>query len=213
MMAATDSRGLVDESETTAATRRIEAGRDAIADDRPLGLSRSGLLLAIAGGISLWVGRLLLQAFGRHHLDVAFQHWLVGAAGLGCLMLAGWAAARLFRVGDTPWLMFLAAVAFPLFQPQSKPDTLPWRLGSGLWGLLLVLLAVRAIARMLARGDELQRRINHEALAFAFAVTLVLVVAWSVLQELLPPLQGVWVASALSSTWLVGFGLAARRYQ
>jgi MFS family permease len=175
-------------------------------------MSRAGLLPALVAGAGLWAGALLTQHAGRHHLDAGWAPLLIGLGGVLGLLLCGWAATRLVRRADYPWLMFLAAVAFPLFQPQNKPDSLPWRLASGLWGLALVVLALSAFARMLSRSDELERRIQQEALAFSFAATLVLVVAWTVLQDLLPPLQGVWVAAAMSLSWLVGWNVATRRY-
>ena len=180
------------------------------AGDRWLGMPRAGLLPALTGGALLWAGVLLVQHAGRHYLDASIRP--VAVAGFACLVIAGWAATRLVRRGDYPWLMFLAAVAFPLFEPQNKPDSLPWRLASGLWGLALVVLALYSFVRMLSRSDELERRIQQEALAFSFSSTLVLAVAWTVLQELLPPLRGVWVAAAMSLSWLVGWNLATRRY-
>jgi hypothetical protein len=194
-------------------SRGLPASALSAIDARSLGMSRAGLVPALAGGLGLWAGSLLTQYFGLHYLDTRWSMRLIGIAGLGCLVLCGWAATRLVRRADYPWLMFLAAIAFPLFQPQNKPDSLPWRLESGLSGLALVVLALYAFARMLSRSDELERRIQQEALSFSFSATLVLVVAWNVLQDLLPPLQGVWVASAMSFTWLVGWNLAMRRYQ
>lgn len=174
-------------------------------------MSREGLLPSLVGVAGLWIGLFLVQAFGLRYMEPGRGR--IGLAGLACLALAAVAVTRLARRADYPWLMFVAALALPLFEPQNKPDTLPWRVFSGAYGLVLVLVAAWAFTRMVARTDELERRINHEALAFAFALTLVLVMAWSLLSDVLPPLGGRWVATGMIAAWLVGWNTAARRYR
>lgn len=77
-------------------------------------------------------------------------------------------------------------------------------------GCLAVLWTVmRAIRRM----DELQRRIQFEALAFAFAVTALVTFGYGFLEGAgLPhfPTFGVW--PLMAAGWLVGLGLAKYRY-
>jgi hypothetical protein len=167
--------------------------------------------LVATGG--LWAGLALLLHFGRHYLDPGWVLRVAALAGLVGLALAGWMVGRLVRRADYPWLMFVAAIAIPLFQPHNKPDTLFWRLFGGATGLVLVLVAVLAFVRMISRTDELERRINQEALAFAFGVSLLLAMAYALLQDLLPPLSGLWVAAAMIASWLVGWNLAVRRYR
>ena len=176
-------------------------------------MSRRGLWPAVVAAAGLWGGLALVLRAG--HLSTAPGREFAASllAGFLLLVLAGWLVQRLARRRDYPWLMFVAAVAIPLYEPQAKPDTLFWRLTSGAYGLALVLVAVYAFARMVRRTDELERRVNHEALSFAFAASLVLVMAWSLLQDVLPPLQGLWVASAMIAAWLVGWNAAVRRYR
>jgi hypothetical protein len=177
------------------------------------GMSKEGFAPAVVATAGLWLGQSLLLHFGRHYLDPGLG--VYGLAGAAFLAGAAPAAVLLVRRADYPWLMFVAAAALPLFEPQSRPDTLAWRLFSGLFGLALVIVAVLAFVRMAARNDELERRINQEALAFAFAATLVLVMAWSVFQaqDLLPPVRGNWVACGMIVGWLVGWNAAVRRYR
>jgi hypothetical protein len=177
------------------------------------GMSRQGLAPAVLASAALVIGMALVTYFGRHYLDLRWQMRLLLLAGICLLVLAGWMATRLARRSDYPWLMFVAVVALPLFQPQNKPDGLSWRLLGAAYGFLLVVLTVYAFARMVGRSDELERRVNQEALAFAFGSSVVLAIAYSLLQDLLPPLQGVWVAAAMSATWLLGWNLAWRRYR
>ncbi len=177
------------------------------------GMSREGFVPAVVATVGLWAGEALLVFFGQHDVDPRWSVRALFPCGLLCLVVAGVMTTRLVRRADYPWLMFVAALAIPLYQPFDKPDTLFWRTVGAVYGLLLVLAAVYAFVRMVARTDELERRINQEALAFAFVLSLVLALAYALLQDLLPPLQGLWVAAAMIATWLVGWNLAARRYR
>ncbi len=186
------------------------------ADERTLGLggmSRAGLVPAVLAVAGLCGGMALVLVFFRHYLDPDGGETLALVFGHVGLIVAGWMTVRLARRGDYPWLMLVAMVALPLFEPQHKPDTLFWRLFGAAWGLVLVAVAVYAFVRMVGRTDELERRVNQEALAFAFASSLVLAIAYSLFRELLPELQGVWVAAAMIATWLVGWNVAWRRYR
>jgi hypothetical protein len=177
------------------------------------GMSRAGLVPALAATGGLWAGLALLLHFGRHYHEPGWALRVAAFVGLVGLALAGWMVGRLVRRADYPWLMFFAATAIPLFQPQDKPDTLFWRLCGAAFGLVLVLVALYAFVRMISRTDELERRINQEALAFAFGLSLLLAMAYALLQDLLPPLSGLWVAAAMIAAWLVGWNLAAWRYR
>ena len=177
------------------------------------GMSREGALPAVVATYGLWGGRALVLRFGRNYLDSSWGNLAIFGSGVALLALAGWMVTRLARRLDYPWLMAVAAAAVPLYDPQGKPDTLFWRMFSAAYGLVLVLVAVYAFWRMVSRTDELERRINQEALAFAFAASLVLAMSHSLFQELLPPLSGLWVAAAMIAAWLVGWNVAVRRYR
>lgn len=176
------------------------------------GMSKEGLVPAVVATVGFWLGQALLLRFGRNYLDPSFGR--LGIAGALLLLLTAAATARLVRRADYPWLLFVAAFALPLYEPQNTTDRLPWvRASSVAFGVAIVVVAVLAFVRMVRRTDELERRVNQEALAFAFAVSLVLAVGWSLLQQQLPPLRGIWVASAMIAAWLVGWNAAARRYR
>jgi hypothetical protein len=178
------------------------------------GMSRRGLVPAAIAAGGLWAGMALVLHFGRHYLDPGGAPFAVLVAGAVVLVVAGLSVSLLLRWRDYPWLMFVAAAALPLYRAQNTTDRLAWiRATSVLFALAVVVVAVHAFVRMLRRTDELERRVNQEALSFAFAVILVLSVAWSLLQEVLPPLRGLWVGSAMIAAWLVGWNAAARRYR
>ncbi|MFN8093626.1 MAG: hypothetical protein U0599_15690 [Vicinamibacteria bacterium] len=177
------------------------------------GMSREGLVPAVVAAGSLWGGLALALRYGNRYLDADRGLHASLLAGFLLLVLAGFMVRRLAKRRDYPWLMFVAAVAIPLYEPQAKPDTLGWRLFSGAYGLSLVVVAVYGFVRMVRGTDELERRVNQEALSFAFAASLVLVMAWSLLQPALPPLRGLWVASAMIGAWLLGWNAAVRKYR
>ena len=72
-----------------------------------------------------------------------------------------------------------------------------------------------AIARPIRRLDELQRRIQLEALAFAFAGTAMLATAYGFLISAgLPEIDwGAWIWPGMTLLWAFGQVIAARRYR
>jgi hypothetical protein len=74
-------------------------------------------------------------------------------------------------------------------------------------------LAVWAIVRGVRRLDELQRRIQFEALAFAFAGTAFLTFGYGFLENAGQPkfpTFGIWPLMAV--LWVTGLAIARRRY-
>jgi hypothetical protein len=73
------------------------------------------------------------------------------------------------------------------------------------------------VVRMLRRVDELQRRIQLEAIGFAFAATVILAMAIDLLEQakLLPAIHWGWsgLAAAMGLLWGVGNVIANRRYR
>lgn len=88
-----------------------------------------------------------------------------------------------------------------------------WRYPVMVVPLLPLLLVVRAVARLLVEADELQRRIQLEALAVAFGAGSVLTFGYGLLQAVgLPTVSWLWVWPVYAACWLVGSFLARRRY-
>ena len=62
--------------------------------------------------------------------------------------------------------------------------------------------------------DELQRRIQLEAVAFSFLATCLITLTWAFQQNAgLPRFDVSWVAPLLIALWGIGVGIAKRRYQ
>lgn len=75
-------------------------------------------------------------------------------------------------------------------------------------------LALWAFMRMFRGLDELQRRIQLEAVAFSFLATCLITLTWAFQQNAgLPPFDVSWVAPLLILLWGFGLGIARRRYE
>lgn len=97
---------------------------------------------------------------------------------------------------------------------QNHDPGSPWREMLALSPLLGGFLAIWAILRALRRMDELQRRVQLEALVIAFTGTAILSFAYGFLEGLGYPrlsLFVVWPVMAL--LWILGAAWAARRYR
>lgn len=81
-------------------------------------------------------------------------------------------------------------------------------------GALAALIAIVALIRFLRTADELQRRINHQALAFAYIGTLVLCLVYGFLQQTgLSCVSGLGICALLVALWSLGLVIFSRRYQ
>jgi hypothetical protein len=75
-------------------------------------------------------------------------------------------------------------------------------------------LAMWAFMRMFRGLDELQRRIQFEAVAFSFLATCLITLTWAFQQNAgLPRFDVSWVAPLLIMLWGLGLALAKRRYE
>ena len=80
--------------------------------------------------------------------------------------------------------------------------------------MLACAAAAWVILRELRRMDELQRRIQLEALGFAFAGTALLTFSYGFLEGLgYPRLSMFTVWPVMAALWIVGLLMARRRYQ
>jgi hypothetical protein len=74
-------------------------------------------------------------------------------------------------------------------------------------------LAVWAFMRMFCGLDELQRRIQREAVAFSFLAACLITLTWAFQQNAgLPRFDLNWVAPLVILLWGLGLGIAKRRY-
>ncbi len=95
---------------------------------------------------------------------------------------------------------------------NAAPPT-SWRVLIALAPVVPGLLIVLTVVRQLGRLDELQRRIQLEAMGFAFGGTAVLTFSYGFLENAgFPTLSWHFVWPVMAVLWLVGLVLASRRY-
>lgn len=90
-----------------------------------------------------------------------------------------------------------------------------WRVPLALVPMVPLVFALFAFVRYLGRMDELQRRVQLEALAFAFGGTALLTFGYGFLQSVAGFPQVNWFAvwPIMAVLWLAGKARADRRYK
>lgn len=115
---------------------------------------------------------------------------------------AGWALL---------WATSVAVVMFVL-KETGLDGPLAWAITTVPIALSFVVL--RAYLRFLREADELTRRIQYEAIAFGFAVGLLVHFAWFPLSLLgAPALDRSGIMPVMVLAYLVGMGVASWRYE
>jgi hypothetical protein len=110
----------------------------------------------------------------------------------------------------------MAAYALALFVTVTLLNAYPdaaWRVPLALIPMVPLIFALIAFMRFLSRMDELQRRVQLEALAFAFGGTALLTFSYGFLQIVgFPQVNWFAVWPIMAVLWIVGLYLANRRY-
>lgn len=89
-----------------------------------------------------------------------------------------------------------------------------WRFLAAILPVVPVSYGITAIMRRIRVMDELQQRIQLEALAFSFMVTAVLTMTYGFLQVVgFPSLNWTWVFPLMVGLWGIGQWVAGRRYR
>ncbi len=96
---------------------------------------------------------------------------------------------------------------------QANPHA-AWRVPLALAPVIPAALALWAYVRFLNRMDELQRRIQLEALALASGSTALLTFSYGFLENVgFPHLSLIWVLPLMVALWGLGSALAGRKYR
>ena len=91
---------------------------------------------------------------------------------------------------------------------------IPWKYIVAILPVLPAWYFASLFARMFGEMDELQRRIQLEALAFGFSAAAVLSLGYGFLQHAgLASPNWVWVWPLMGVCWIIGKFLAQRRYR
>lgn len=138
----------------------------------------------------------------------------------GAVLAAGYAAflfSRMVRRKDY-WPIFASgALAFAAF---FRFDKTPVAAGTALEKPFILLpilpaaLATWAFLSMVRETDELERRINYQALSLGFVVTFAATLAYAVLEDLgLPRISSFYWWLVLALSWGAGLTIYSRRYR
>lgn len=173
--------------------------------------SRKGFVEFAAGAALLPAGVLLLHRAGLQYVDRA-RSLPIFAMGAVLLVLFGAVAYRIARRREYPWLLALAAVALPFFDPSAAPYHGAFRVLVALRDVVLVGAAVVFVASAMRRGDELEQRVHLEALSWSYTAVLVLLIVQAMAADVLPPLRATWVASAMLASWVIAWLVRSVRY-
>jgi hypothetical protein len=193
---------------------------------KPPGFRASASLLARFSVFDLG-----LTALGYVWVGLLYQHWKPHGAAYrrpGIQMLT----AFLLGVGVIAWLMMraiqrkdflvmfygalLACWSLANISADMHKSGLPrsWVIISASAAFASALFAFWNLVLVLRSADELQRKINYQALAFAYSGTLIITLGYSLLEGIvLPHLGHLWVCGLMVVLWSVGLILSSRRYQ
>ena len=96
---------------------------------------------------------------------------------------------------------------------KSNPEA-AWRIPVVLAPMIPILLVVASILRFVRRCDELQQRIQLEALAFSFCGTALATMAYGFLQGIgFPMLDWTFVGPLMAALWIIGLVRSNWRYR
>ena len=94
-----------------------------------------------------------------------------------------------------------------------SPSSAWWRIPLAITPVIPAIFGVIAFIRFLGRIDELQRRIQLEALAFGFGGAGVLTFSYGFLENIgFPHLSWLFVWPLMIALWGIGGAIASRRY-
>lgn len=173
-------------------------------------MSRRGLADFFVAAAALPFGIWMLHRAGAPPAAVRGSLMLVGFLAL---VACGFCVFRIVRRGEYPWIVALAAIALPLFQPASAPYGVVDRVVFALRDLVLVGATIVFVVRGIRRGDELERRTHLQALSWSYAIVIAGLVCLAFVEDVLPPVRGTWIASAMLAIWFVAWVAASIRYQ
>ena len=97
---------------------------------------------------------------------------------------------------------------------NASPATAWWRIPLALAPVIPIIFAMIAFMRGLGRMDELQRRIQFEALAFGFGAAGIITFSYGFLELVgFPHISWIFVFPLMIMFWGIGGGIASRRYR
>jgi hypothetical protein len=190
---------------------------DHVASRSSGGSTLAGVTALASLGLLAWVApRIGLEYIGIEAARARLLWGLVLLAFVGATV----SLLALLRRRAYRWLAAAAAFSLVAFDPGQYPSGVRWpwgglrqRIGWATYVFVLLAASIAAVGWMVRRTDELEQRVNLQALAFAFGLTLAVALAWALLEDVLPPLRAAWVVVLMAAGWVGGAALVARRYR
>jgi hypothetical protein len=108
---------------------------------------------------------------------------------------------------------YAVVLVISLLLVESHPHAV-WRVPVVLAPLIPTGFALVAFLRYLHDTDEMQQRLQLEAIGFSFGATGMLTFAYGFLQNVgFPQLSWIYILPLMIALWGIGSGVAARRYR
>ena len=110
-------------------------------------------------------------------------------------------------------LAYLVVLNVSIRLIQANPQS-QWRYALAVTPVIPALFALFAFIRYLGRADELQRRIQLDAIAFSFAATGILTFTYGFLENVgFPRLSYILILPVMVLLWGIGTRIASWRYR
>lgn len=114
----------------------------------------------------------------------------------------------------TAMIIYALLLFVSVFLTKHGPSSAWWRIPLALAPLVPVCFALRAFLRFFHRIDELQKRIQLEALALSFGITCAVTWGYGLLEYIgFPTVSWIWIPPFMLILWSCGVRIASRRYQ
>ncbi len=175
--------------------------------------SHAGVIWFVVAAVTSVAGNVLGRVAGPHSVDPTFPFRLLVTCSLASLAAAGFATWRMVRCRADAWLLPLAALNLAMLEPGRAGDAATWRAEWAVGGVAATAAAVALFGRLLARTDELQRRIYAEGAAIGLLMALPAAMGYALFESWLPELRAQWVTISLLLLWWAGWRITAFRYR
>lgn len=124
------------------------------------------------------------------------------------------AAARKYKIRMLVVSAAYVALTYASVRWLHRQPPLPWRYLIAILPVLPIFLMPALVIELLRNLDELQRKIQLDALGFAFAATALSTLTYGFLQNAgLPQLNWIWVWPIMGAFWIIGLLAARWRYR
>ena len=125
------------------------------------------------------------------------------------------AASRLYlREFSLAMAAYVVVLLIAVTLINISPGSAWWRIPLALSPVVPIIFALFAYMRFVSHVDELQRRIQFEALAFGFGISGILTFSYGFLEDVgFPHLSWTFVFPLMIAFWGIGVVIASRRYR